>query len=194
MVNRLLELALHQFALLARRGRALIHRLLCRGAQSLSRLCAGHHMLFAWSSVKNWDAHRQATPARSWARLDRCEGMSRWRWLLFAVMARFDLGEDVFLGISNAKTIQYDMTFDRFSQSATATAVSARRPPSIVRLHNRHKTRFSPPSHAPRRLRSGKWHCRPSPVRQEPAAWRPGRRIASSRGRLRQCPVRLRRF
>ena len=29
----------------------------------------------------------------------RREGMAKWRWLLFAVMARFEVGEDVYLRI-----------------------------------------------------------------------------------------------
>jgi hypothetical protein len=38
--------------------------------------------------------------------------MSYWRWLLFAAMARRELGEDVYLRIPNAKTIPLDVSVE----------------------------------------------------------------------------------
>jgi len=48
------------------------------------------------------------------SRLRRCEGMaeemagrmSYWRWLLFALMARFEAGQDVYLRLPNARVIR----------------------------------------------------------------------------------------
>ena len=38
--------------------------------------------------------------------------MSYWRWLLFAAMARFEVGEDNYLRIPKAKTIRCDITIE----------------------------------------------------------------------------------
>lgn len=38
------------------------------------------------------------------------ESMARWRWRLFAIMARFEAGEDVYLRIPNAKLTRCDVS------------------------------------------------------------------------------------
>jgi hypothetical protein len=52
---------------------------------------------------KNADRARDdvTTQATSWFRT--CEGMALWRWLLFAVMARFEVDEGVYLRIPSGR-------------------------------------------------------------------------------------------
>jgi hypothetical protein len=51
---------------------------------------------------------------RSPTAAEKSERMSYWRWLLFAAMARFEVGEDVYWGIPNAKTIRREVPVESY--------------------------------------------------------------------------------
>ena len=50
--------------------------------------------------------------------------MSYWRWLLFAAMARFEVGEDNYLRIPKAKTIRRDIAIEIYPSSIRRTGLT----------------------------------------------------------------------
>jgi hypothetical protein len=60
---------------------------------------------------KNEDRHQDGV-TRDAPSLSKREGMAPWRWLLFAVMARLEVGEDVYLRIPPSNVARSDAGTD----------------------------------------------------------------------------------
>ena len=67
---------------------------------------------------KRDDGHDGATEE---ARSDESARMSGWRWLLFIAMSRFEISEEKYLRIPNAKTVRHSVPVQPEPKPADST-------------------------------------------------------------------------
>lgn len=81
--------------------------------------------LRAWPYRVAMELRKQSAPSQDersarQAAAERYDGMSYWRWLLFAALARFELREDIYLRMPNAKMVPHVVSVDISGRGPTA--------------------------------------------------------------------------